>query len=338
MAAVSAESRRTSKARHPARQAAVTTTARLHFGFLDPSGRGKRPFGSFGLSLDRPTTRIMLERADRFEASGPECERGLRYLRSIAASSGRAAFYRLKIEEAIPPHAGLGSGTQLALAVGSAFAALEDLRLDAQEIAARLGRGASVRHRHRHLRPRRRCARQWAAPRRVAAARQPPPLPRRMARASDLRCQFERARRGERDGRLRARSPTFRRSEADRAASADHGERDAGACGARLRDVLRRGRAFASCHGRLFRAAARRDPMRAPESARRSTGCAVKASADLARAHGDRPDLRSPRRKRKGRRCCEACAQRFRHRGLSFELAQGRNEGAKIETTASEIQ
>ena len=142
MAAVSAESRRTSKARHPARQAAVTTTARLHFGFLDPSGRGKRPFGSFGLSLDRPTTRIMLERADRFEASGPECERGLRYLRSIAASSGRAAFYRLKIEEAIPPHAGLGSGTQLALAVGSAFAALEDLRLDAQEIAARLGRGA----------------------------------------------------------------------------------------------------------------------------------------------------------------------------------------------------
>ena len=142
MAAVSAESRRTSKARHPARQAAVTTTARLHFGFLDPSGRGKRPFGSFGLSLDRPTTRIMIERADRFEASGPERERGLRYLRSIAASSGRAAFYRLKIEEAIPPHAGLGSGTQLALAVGSAFAALEDLRLDAQEIAARLGRGA----------------------------------------------------------------------------------------------------------------------------------------------------------------------------------------------------
>ena len=142
MAAVSAESRRTSKARHPARQAAVTTTARLHFGFLDPSGRGKRPFGSFGLSLDRPTTRIMLERADRFEASGPECERGLRYLRSIAASSGRAAFYRLKIEEAIPPHAGLGSGTQLALAVGSAFAALEDLRIEAQEIAARLGRGA----------------------------------------------------------------------------------------------------------------------------------------------------------------------------------------------------
>jgi beta-ribofuranosylaminobenzene 5'-phosphate synthase len=142
MAAVSAESRKSAKTPIPARKATVTTTARLHFGFLDPSGRGPRPFGSFGLSLDRPRTRIMLDRADSFESIGPERERGLRYLRSIAASSGRPTFYRLKIEEAIPPHAGLGSGTQLALAVGSAFAALEDLRLDAPEIAARLGRGA----------------------------------------------------------------------------------------------------------------------------------------------------------------------------------------------------
>jgi beta-ribofuranosylaminobenzene 5'-phosphate synthase len=141
MAAVSAQSRSTGKARRPARQAAVTTTARLHFGFLDPSGRGKRPFGSFGLSLDRPVTRLTLERAESFEASGPEGERGLRYLRAIAANSGRADGYRLNIDEAIPPHAGLGSGTQLALAVGSAFAALEGMRLDAQEIAARLGRG-----------------------------------------------------------------------------------------------------------------------------------------------------------------------------------------------------
>src|SRR6185312_11493578 len=84
MAAISAQWRSKSKARAPARQVSVTTTARLHFGFLDPSGRGKRPFGSFGLSLDRPTTRIMLERADGFEAIGPERERGLRYLRSIA--------------------------------------------------------------------------------------------------------------------------------------------------------------------------------------------------------------------------------------------------------------
>jgi beta-RFAP synthase len=124
------------------RQAAIITTARLHFGFLDPSGRGNRPFGSFGLSLDGPRTRLTLKRAEAFEVSGPERERAQRYLRSIAESCGVKQAYALQIEEAIPPHAGLGSGTQLALAVGSAFAALEGLTLEPEEIAARLGRGA----------------------------------------------------------------------------------------------------------------------------------------------------------------------------------------------------
>ena len=124
------------------REAAVTATARLHFGFLDPSGRSARPFGSFGLSLDVPRTRLVLCRAERLTVSGPEGERAERYLRQIAASCGIEARYALRIEEAIPPHAGLGSGTQLALAVGSAFAALEGLGLYPREIAARLGRGA----------------------------------------------------------------------------------------------------------------------------------------------------------------------------------------------------
>jgi beta-RFAP synthase len=132
------------RARAPgrSREAAVTATARLHFGFLDPSGRSARPFGSFGLSIDAPRTRLVLCRAERLAVSGPEGERAERYLRQIAESSGIEARYGLRIEEAIPTHAGLGSGTQLALAVGSAFAALEGLPLEPREIAARLGRGA----------------------------------------------------------------------------------------------------------------------------------------------------------------------------------------------------
>ncbi|MBC8013492.1 MAG: GHMP kinase [Methyloceanibacter sp.] len=142
MEAFTAQSQSASKAQVPSRQARVTTTARLHFGFLDPSGRSTRPFGSFGLSLDQPKTRLILMPARTFQVSGPERERAERYLKSIARSCGIEAAYKLHIEEAIPPHAGLGSGTQLALAVGSAFAALEALSLDPQEIAARLGRGA----------------------------------------------------------------------------------------------------------------------------------------------------------------------------------------------------
>jgi beta-RFAP synthase len=124
------------------REASVTATGRLHFGFLDPSGRSARPFGSFGLSLDVPRTRLVLGRAEQLAVSGAEGERAERYLRQIADSCGFEARYALRIEEVIPPHAGLGSGTQLALAVGSAFAALEGLGLYPREIAARLGRGA----------------------------------------------------------------------------------------------------------------------------------------------------------------------------------------------------
>ncbi len=124
------------------RRVTVATTARLHFGFLDPSGRSARPFGSFGLSLDRPETRLKLAHASEWKVTGPERERAERYLRTVAEASGVSCAYALDIEAAIPPHAGLGSGTQLALAVGSAFAALEGLDLSPQAIAARLGRGA----------------------------------------------------------------------------------------------------------------------------------------------------------------------------------------------------
>jgi len=126
----------------PMRHVTVTATARLHFGFLDPSGRGKRPFGSFGLSLDRPRTRLQLERAQALHVTGPKHQRAERYLKAIAASCGVEPRFALNVTETIPSHAGLGSGTQLALAVGSAFSAVERLDLSPQEIAKRLQRGA----------------------------------------------------------------------------------------------------------------------------------------------------------------------------------------------------
>ena len=119
----------------------VTTSARLHFGFLDPSGRGERPFGSFGLAIDRPRTSLRLKRAPELAVTGVDCARAEPYLRTIAAKFGKGTGYHLHLEEAIPAHAGLGSGTQLALAIGAAVAGLEGRPLDLRDIAARLERG-----------------------------------------------------------------------------------------------------------------------------------------------------------------------------------------------------
>ncbi|NOX54991.1 MAG: hypothetical protein GXP27_11260 [Planctomycetes bacterium] len=49
--------------------------------------------------------------------------------------------YRVTLEETIPAHMGLGSGTQLALAVAAAIAHLQDKPLDPVRLAQRAGRG-----------------------------------------------------------------------------------------------------------------------------------------------------------------------------------------------------
>jgi beta-RFAP synthase len=50
--------------------------------------------------------------------------------------------HAVRVLQTVPPHAGLGSGTQLALAVASGMRRLHNLPLDIEEDALRLGRGA----------------------------------------------------------------------------------------------------------------------------------------------------------------------------------------------------
>jgi beta-ribofuranosylaminobenzene 5'-phosphate synthase len=120
----------------------VTTAARLHLGFLDLAGDLGRQFGSIGLAIDAFETRIELREEPSFEVLGEERERGAHIARRIAKSLGLDSRKKLIISNAIPAHAGLGSGTQLALAIATAFRLLGRLPLDAQGDARLLGRGA----------------------------------------------------------------------------------------------------------------------------------------------------------------------------------------------------
>jgi beta-RFAP synthase len=120
----------------------VTASARLHLGFLDLAGDLGRRFGSIGLAIDAFFTRIHLRQAPSFEVLGEERERGARIARRIAESLGFDTGKQLIISKAIPPHAGLGSGTQLALAIGAAFRRFAQSPLNAREDARLLDRGA----------------------------------------------------------------------------------------------------------------------------------------------------------------------------------------------------
>jgi len=120
----------------------VLTTARLHMGFLDLNGGLGRKFGSIGLSLDQPATQLDARRAEGFSVDGPGAERTLAIARNFAARVGFTGGAKLRLYEVIPEHAGLGSGTQLALAVGVALSRLYELPLTLPEIAALSERGA----------------------------------------------------------------------------------------------------------------------------------------------------------------------------------------------------
>jgi beta-RFAP synthase len=120
----------------------VSCTARLHLGFFDLGDSPGRRFGSIGLSLDHPVTRLVARHARQSRVTGPEQDRAARYLAAMRAHLGLTGHHAIDIEGAAPSHAGLGSGTQLALAVATAVRRLAALPEDLRGDAAHLRRGA----------------------------------------------------------------------------------------------------------------------------------------------------------------------------------------------------
>jgi beta-ribofuranosylaminobenzene 5'-phosphate synthase len=116
----------------------VEAPARLHLGMLDVVGGGARRFGGLGVAVSRPRTVVEAIPAAKLDAEGPDSERAL----AVAKRSGFGTGAHVRVLEAIPPHAGLGSGTKLALAVTTALARLAGQDLDPPAIARAAGRGA----------------------------------------------------------------------------------------------------------------------------------------------------------------------------------------------------
>ncbi|MDE2120020.1 MAG: GHMP kinase [Betaproteobacteria bacterium] len=119
----------------------VSAPARLHLGFFDLHGGLGRSFGSLGTAVDGLSTVVSARRADEFVVHGEQAARALSVARALLQSAGVDEGVELRIEQALPEHVGLGSGTQLALAVGTALARLFGLALDTRALAAVLDRG-----------------------------------------------------------------------------------------------------------------------------------------------------------------------------------------------------
>jgi beta-ribofuranosylaminobenzene 5'-phosphate synthase len=125
------------------RQISVCAPARLHLGFLDLHGGLGRKFGSLGLSIKDVETALTAEYADDIDVTGPSAKRAEDYAEQVLSHFGINGGVKMSIKSAIPEHSGLGSGTQLSLAVASAISNLYDLsEQHPNRLAAVLHRGA----------------------------------------------------------------------------------------------------------------------------------------------------------------------------------------------------
>lgn len=128
----------------------IQAYSRLHFGLLNPfAGEmpGFRCFGGVGVMIAQPDLCLRVEPDSAWSAEGPLADRALRFARCFRAATcedeqiADLPPHRLRIERGMPVHCGLGSGSQLALSVARALAALWGLSCDAATLARRTGRG-----------------------------------------------------------------------------------------------------------------------------------------------------------------------------------------------------
>jgi beta-RFAP synthase len=120
----------------------VEADARLHFGVLDLRGSLGRWFGGIGAAVSAPSVLVSAAPAEALEVTGEDAPRAAEYARRFLAYHRVSRGVRLHVHRALPPHSGLGSGTQLALSVGRAIGAVLGITTEVRALARAVGRAS----------------------------------------------------------------------------------------------------------------------------------------------------------------------------------------------------
>ena len=122
------------------RTVTVQAPARLHFGLLDLRGDLGRRFGGIGAPAPQIVARVSVSMAASVGATGDDAARAAKFAHRFLSYYKRSGGARIVVERAIPPHSGLGSGTQLGLSVARALAELYEVEASTPELARSIGR------------------------------------------------------------------------------------------------------------------------------------------------------------------------------------------------------
>jgi beta-ribofuranosylaminobenzene 5'-phosphate synthase len=119
----------------------VKTPARLHFGLIDLNGDLGRLFGGIGVGIDQPNVVLEAQLSESLAVTGENTELVKVLAKRFIEAYGIKANASIHLKQAIPEHAGLGSGTQMALAVATALANLFNVNASIRDLAKAMGRG-----------------------------------------------------------------------------------------------------------------------------------------------------------------------------------------------------
>ncbi|ACV25201.1 beta-ribofuranosylaminobenzene 5'-phosphate synthase [Methanocaldococcus fervens] len=134
----------------------IQTPSRIHMGLIDLNGSIGRVDGGIGLALENPNIKIKGKESDEIviefdkkliESFGEDFLKSIKDRaydtanKVLKAVDGEGA--ELKILSLFPAHSGLGSGTQLSLAVGKLISKIYGKELNTYEIAKITGRGGT---------------------------------------------------------------------------------------------------------------------------------------------------------------------------------------------------
>ena len=124
----------------------LKTGSRLHFGPLSYRPQAGRHFGGCGVMISEPGIELETTVAAKDEVVGAAADRISRFVERFRDYFGERLEVppvRINVREMLPSHVGLGSGTQLALAVAQSLAILSGhSSLSMEELARAMGRGA----------------------------------------------------------------------------------------------------------------------------------------------------------------------------------------------------
>lgn len=99
-------------------------------------------FGGLGVAIDKPHVQLEIKASDTLRVTGLPCQEVEKLARQFYTSINQPPAANVEVISVIPAHVGLGSGTQLAMAVGMGLAKHHGLTIKEAEMARLMDRGA----------------------------------------------------------------------------------------------------------------------------------------------------------------------------------------------------